>query len=169
MAATESATRTINSRKNDKIEILLGSSKPFLLSVSIWSWLPQIIPWSRAVQIQEIRWNRDSGVLCLTHLPIHLLTVTRPVLLTSNPDTAAGVILPILKECKVLGNASLVHKSISFQVLTFLPEGALSSSFAPVLILSSPCSPSHCQTNVCAGFQHCSFQSLSLNQRSLLA
>ena len=104
-----------------------------------------------------------------THLPMHLLAVTKPVFLTSKPETAAGVILPILKECKVWWNASLVHKSISFRVSTFWLEVGLSSSFAPASTPSFPCSPSHCQTNVCAGFQGCSFQSLSLNQKSLLA
>ena len=71
-------TAQMRNKKWETIKELLGilfcSSKPLLLSVSMWSGLPQVIPWSRAVQLQKIRWkcyrskfNHITEQLPLTH------------------------------------------------------------------------------------------------------
>ena len=71
-------TAQMRNKKWETIKELLGilfcGSKPLLLSVSMWSRLPQVIPWSRAVQLQKIRWkcyrskfNHITEQLPLTH------------------------------------------------------------------------------------------------------
>ena len=71
-------TAPIKNKKWETVKELLGilfcSSKPLFLSVSMWSRLPQVVPWSRAVQLQKVRWkwyrskfNHITEQLPLTH------------------------------------------------------------------------------------------------------
>lgn len=61
--------------------------------------------------------------LKLTHLPIHLLTVTMPVLLASSLEMATGLILPILKEYKVGMKCRTGWESSQFSGFSFLVGG----------------------------------------------
>ena len=78
LGSSNQETAQMRNKKWETIKELLGilfcSSKPLLLSVSMWSGLPQVIPWSRAVQLQKIRWkcyrskfNHITEQLPLTH------------------------------------------------------------------------------------------------------
>ena len=58
-----------------------------------------------------------------THLPMHLLTVTMPVLLTSSLEMATGLILPILKEYKVGMKCKSDWDRSQFSGFSFLAGG----------------------------------------------
>ena len=61
--------------------------------------------------------------LKFSHLPIHLLTVTMPVLLASSLEMATGLILPILKEYKVGMKCKTGWERSQFSGFSFLAGG----------------------------------------------